>query len=75
MFFSLIQTLTHLPANRLSSPVSSLTGTGLLCCFCQQEFFQYYIESNGSGQSADEENKMDLLKKGTYGHSDVSTEN
>lgn len=35
-------------------------------CFCQQEFFQYYIESNGSRPSADEENKMDLLRKGTY---------
>lgn len=27
------------------------------------EFFQYYMESNGSRPSADEENKMDLLKK------------
>lgn len=34
------------------------------CCH-QQEFFQYYMESNGSRPSADEENKMDLLKKGT----------
>uniref|UniRef100_A0A8D3B6M4 Solute carrier family 29 member 1a n=1 Tax=Scophthalmus maximus TaxID=52904 RepID=A0A8D3B6M4_SCOMX len=31
----------------------------------RMEFFQYYIESNGSRPSADEENKMDLLKKGT----------
>uniref|UniRef100_A0A3B4ARN3 Uncharacterized protein n=1 Tax=Periophthalmus magnuspinnatus TaxID=409849 RepID=A0A3B4ARN3_9GOBI len=31
----------------------------------KMEFFQYYIESNGSHpSSADEENKMDLLKKG-----------
>lgn len=29
----------------------------------KMEFFQYYIESNGSHPSADEENKMDLLKK------------
>ncbi|XP_045926362.1 equilibrative nucleoside transporter 1-like [Micropterus dolomieu] len=29
----------------------------------RMEFFQYYIESNGSRPSADEENKMDLLKK------------
>ncbi|XP_041803930.1 equilibrative nucleoside transporter 1-like [Chelmon rostratus] len=31
----------------------------------RMEFFQYYIESNGSRPSADEENKMDLLKKET----------
>uniref|UniRef100_A0A8C6UR11 Solute carrier family 29 member 1a n=1 Tax=Neogobius melanostomus TaxID=47308 RepID=A0A8C6UR11_9GOBI len=31
----------------------------------KMEFFQYYTESNGSHPSADEENKMDLLKKGT----------
>uniref|UniRef100_A0A3Q1BSX2 Solute carrier family 29 member 1a n=1 Tax=Amphiprion ocellaris TaxID=80972 RepID=A0A3Q1BSX2_AMPOC len=30
----------------------------------KMEFFQYYIESNRSRPSADEENKMDLLKKG-----------
>ncbi|XP_061601208.1 equilibrative nucleoside transporter 1-like [Cololabis saira] len=29
----------------------------------KMEFFQYYIESNGSRPLADEENKMDLLKK------------
>lgn len=29
----------------------------------KMEFFQYYIESNGSNPSVDEENKMDLLKK------------
>ncbi|KAM9365685.1 equilibrative nucleoside transporter 1-like isoform 1-T4 [Pholidichthys leucotaenia] len=29
----------------------------------RMEFFQYYMESSGSTQSADEENKMDLLKK------------
>uniref|UniRef100_A0A8C6US79 Solute carrier family 29 member 1a n=1 Tax=Neogobius melanostomus TaxID=47308 RepID=A0A8C6US79_9GOBI len=29
----------------------------------KMEFFQYYTESNGSHPSADEENKMDLLKK------------
>ncbi|XP_024865355.1 equilibrative nucleoside transporter 1 isoform X2 [Kryptolebias marmoratus] len=29
----------------------------------RMEFFQYYMESNRSGPSADEENKMDLLKK------------
>ncbi|XP_014858653.1 PREDICTED: equilibrative nucleoside transporter 1 [Poecilia mexicana] len=29
----------------------------------KMEFFQYYMESNGSAPSADEENKMDLLKK------------
>uniref|UniRef100_A0A146WTV5 Equilibrative nucleoside transporter 1 n=1 Tax=Fundulus heteroclitus TaxID=8078 RepID=A0A146WTV5_FUNHE len=29
----------------------------------KMEFFQYYMESNRSGPSADEENKMDLLKK------------
>ncbi|KAI3363366.1 hypothetical protein L3Q82_011981, partial [Scortum barcoo] len=29
----------------------------------RMEFFQYYIESSGSRPSADEENKMDLLKK------------
>uniref|UniRef100_A0A1A7YJK5 Solute carrier family 29 (Nucleoside transporters), member 1 n=1 Tax=Iconisemion striatum TaxID=60296 RepID=A0A1A7YJK5_9TELE len=29
----------------------------------RMEFFQYYMESNGSRPSADEENKMDLLKK------------
>jgi len=29
-----------------------------------QEFFQWYSESNGSRPSADEENKMDLLKPG-----------
>ena len=34
-------------------------------CFHQQEFFQYYTESGGSRPSADEENKMDLLRKGT----------
>lgn len=33
--------------------------------FYHQEFFQYYMESNRSAPSADEENKMDLLKKGT----------
>uniref|UniRef100_A0AAQ5YCI8 Solute carrier family 29 member 1a n=1 Tax=Amphiprion ocellaris TaxID=80972 RepID=A0AAQ5YCI8_AMPOC len=32
----------------------------------KMEFFQYYIESNRSRPSADEENKMDLLKKDTY---------
>uniref|UniRef100_A0A8P4KBU5 Equilibrative nucleoside transporter 1 n=1 Tax=Dicentrarchus labrax TaxID=13489 RepID=A0A8P4KBU5_DICLA len=32
----------------------------------RMEFFQYYMESNKSRPSADEENKMDLLKKGTY---------
>uniref|UniRef100_A0A3Q2PWD5 Solute carrier family 29 member 1a n=1 Tax=Fundulus heteroclitus TaxID=8078 RepID=A0A3Q2PWD5_FUNHE len=32
----------------------------------KMEFFQYYMESNRSGPSADEENKMDLLKKETY---------
>ncbi|XP_078129202.1 equilibrative nucleoside transporter 1-like isoform X1 [Sander vitreus] len=30
----------------------------------RMEFFQYHMESNGSRPSADEENKMDLLKKG-----------
>ncbi|XP_073690931.1 equilibrative nucleoside transporter 1a [Garra rufa] len=30
----------------------------------KMEFFQYYSESNGSRSSADEENKMDLLKEG-----------
>ncbi|XP_023250178.1 equilibrative nucleoside transporter 1 [Seriola lalandi dorsalis] len=29
----------------------------------KMEFFQYHMESNGSRPSADEENKMDLLKK------------
>uniref|UniRef100_A0A1A8DS77 Solute carrier family 29 (Nucleoside transporters), member 1 n=1 Tax=Nothobranchius kadleci TaxID=1051664 RepID=A0A1A8DS77_NOTKA len=29
----------------------------------KMEFFQYYMESNGSRPAADEENKMDLLKK------------
>ncbi|XP_014900833.1 equilibrative nucleoside transporter 1 [Poecilia latipinna] len=29
----------------------------------KMEFFQFYMESNGSAPSADEENKMDLLKK------------
>ncbi|CAL1577836.1 unnamed protein product [Knipowitschia caucasica] len=29
----------------------------------KMEFFQYYIESNGSNPTAEEENKMDLLKK------------
>ncbi|KAM4730288.1 equilibrative nucleoside transporter 1-like isoform 1-T2 [Anableps anableps] len=29
----------------------------------KMEFFQYYMESNRSAPSADEENKMDLLKK------------
>uniref|UniRef100_A0A3P9KR77 Solute carrier family 29 member 1a n=1 Tax=Oryzias latipes TaxID=8090 RepID=A0A3P9KR77_ORYLA len=29
----------------------------------KMEFFQYHMESNGSSPSADEENKMDLLKK------------
>ncbi|XP_072293661.1 equilibrative nucleoside transporter 1-like isoform X2 [Eucyclogobius newberryi] len=29
----------------------------------KMEFFQYYIDSNASHPSADEENKMDLLKK------------
>uniref|UniRef100_H2LJG9 Solute carrier family 29 member 1a n=1 Tax=Oryzias latipes TaxID=8090 RepID=H2LJG9_ORYLA len=32
----------------------------------KMEFFQYHMESNGSSPSADEENKMDLLKKHTY---------
>uniref|UniRef100_A0A8C6K7B5 Solute carrier family 29 member 1 (Augustine blood group) n=1 Tax=Nothobranchius furzeri TaxID=105023 RepID=A0A8C6K7B5_NOTFU len=32
----------------------------------KMEFFQYYMESNGSRPSADEENKMDLLKKDKY---------
>jgi len=32
--------------------------------FAVQEFFQWYSESNGSRPSADEENKMDLLKPG-----------
>uniref|UniRef100_A0A671YHM0 Solute carrier family 29 member 1a n=1 Tax=Sparus aurata TaxID=8175 RepID=A0A671YHM0_SPAAU len=31
----------------------------------RMEFFQYYTESGGSRPSADEENKMDLLRKGT----------
>ncbi|KAG7512303.1 equilibrative nucleoside transporter 1-like [Solea senegalensis] len=31
----------------------------------RMEFFQYYMDSNGSRPSADEENKMDLLKKET----------
>lgn len=26
------------------------------------------MDSNNAGRSADEENKMDLLKKGTYSH-------
>uniref|UniRef100_A0A7N6B606 Solute carrier family 29 member 1a n=1 Tax=Anabas testudineus TaxID=64144 RepID=A0A7N6B606_ANATE len=34
----------------------------------RMEFFQYYMDSNNAGRSADEENKMDLLKKGTYSH-------
>ncbi|KAM4607381.1 equilibrative nucleoside transporter 1-like isoform 1-T2 [Polymixia lowei] len=29
----------------------------------KMEFFQYYMESNGSRPSSDEENKMDLLRK------------
>ncbi|KAK0153681.1 Equilibrative nucleoside transporter 1 [Merluccius polli] len=29
----------------------------------KMEFFQYYMESNGSGPSGGEENRMDLLKK------------
>ncbi|XP_041866593.1 equilibrative nucleoside transporter 1-like [Melanotaenia boesemani] len=33
----------------------------------KMEFFQYYMESNGSKQSVDEENKMDLLKKESPG--------
>uniref|UniRef100_A0A3B5M0L5 Uncharacterized protein n=1 Tax=Xiphophorus couchianus TaxID=32473 RepID=A0A3B5M0L5_9TELE len=32
----------------------------------KMEFFQYYMESSRSAPSADEENKMDLLKKDTY---------
>lgn len=32
--------------------------------FLQQEFFQFYMETNRSKPSADEENKMDMLKKG-----------
>uniref|UniRef100_A0A7N6AXI8 Solute carrier family 29 member 1a n=1 Tax=Anabas testudineus TaxID=64144 RepID=A0A7N6AXI8_ANATE len=32
----------------------------------RMEFFQYYMDSNNAGRSADEENKMDLLKKETY---------
>uniref|UniRef100_A0A3Q2VLK1 Solute carrier family 29 member 1a n=1 Tax=Haplochromis burtoni TaxID=8153 RepID=A0A3Q2VLK1_HAPBU len=32
----------------------------------KMEFFQYYMESSRSAPSADEENKMDLLKKGAY---------
>uniref|UniRef100_A0A671LIA3 Equilibrative nucleoside transporter 1-like n=1 Tax=Sinocyclocheilus anshuiensis TaxID=1608454 RepID=A0A671LIA3_9TELE len=32
----------------------------------KMEFFQYYSESSGSRSSADEENKMDLLKPDTY---------
>ncbi|XP_026165078.1 equilibrative nucleoside transporter 1-like isoform X2 [Mastacembelus armatus] len=31
----------------------------------RMEFFQYYMESNGNRTSADEENKMELLKKGS----------
>uniref|UniRef100_A0A3B3TKN5 Solute carrier family 29 member 1a n=1 Tax=Poecilia latipinna TaxID=48699 RepID=A0A3B3TKN5_9TELE len=38
----------------------------------KMEFFQFYMESNGSAPSADEENKMDLLKKGT---GNIITEN
>ncbi|KAK2824485.1 hypothetical protein Q5P01_021660 [Channa striata] len=29
----------------------------------KMEFFQHYVQNNGSAHSADEENKMDLLKK------------
>lgn len=29
-----------------------------------QEFFQYYSENSGSRPASDEENKIDLLKKG-----------
>uniref|UniRef100_A0A665WMW7 Equilibrative nucleoside transporter 1-like n=1 Tax=Echeneis naucrates TaxID=173247 RepID=A0A665WMW7_ECHNA len=32
----------------------------------RMEFFQYHMETNRARPSADEENKMDLLKKGTY---------
>jgi len=32
--------------------------------FVIQDFFQYYMESNGSALSTEEENRMDLLKKG-----------
>ncbi|XP_010768374.1 equilibrative nucleoside transporter 1 [Notothenia coriiceps] len=31
----------------------------------RMEFFQFFMESNGSRPATDEENKMDLLKKGT----------
>ena len=35
--------------------------------FQLQEFFQYYAESGGLRPANDEENKMDLLKKGIVG--------
>ena len=34
--------------------------------FVVQEFFQYYMESNGSSLTGEEENRMDLLKKGRF---------
>ena len=33
----------------------------------QMDFFQYHLECNGSRPSGDEENKMDLLRKGNTG--------
>lgn len=36
----------------------------------QQEFFQFYMETNRCRPSADEENKMDLLKKGASSETD-----
>ncbi|XP_026211227.1 equilibrative nucleoside transporter 1 [Anabas testudineus] len=40
----------------------------------RMEFFQYYMDSNNAGRSADEENKMDLLKKEGSAENQTGTE-
>lgn len=66
VFYSVLQ-WGFTASQRTSSSHSSISALLAHCttCFYQQEFFQYYTESNQSRPSADEENKMDLLKKGT----------
>ncbi|XP_008298061.1 equilibrative nucleoside transporter 1-like [Stegastes partitus] len=47
----------------ITACVVILMAIGSYIALPKMEFFQYYMESNRSRPSADEENKMDLLKK------------
>uniref|UniRef100_A0A3B4ZXQ2 Equilibrative nucleoside transporter 1-like n=1 Tax=Stegastes partitus TaxID=144197 RepID=A0A3B4ZXQ2_9TELE len=50
----------------ITACVVILMAIGSYIALPKMEFFQYYMESNRSRPSADEENKMDLLKKDIY---------